>query len=77
MRISSKGQVTVPAHTREAAGVLPDIEADFVLQGGVVRSDAPKQPSRGERMIAHLRAHKGDVRMTTDEIMALIRGGPD
>jgi AbrB family looped-hinge helix DNA binding protein len=77
MRITSKGQVTIPADIREAAGLLPHTEVDFELQDGTVRivpSAAPKRPNRGARVVAHLRAHKGDIRMTTDEIMALTRG---
>jgi len=32
-----------------------------------------KRVSRGERVIAHLRQHRGDVNVTTDEIMWLTR----
>jgi AbrB family looped-hinge helix DNA binding protein len=77
MRITSKGQVTIPADIREAAGLLPHTEVDFELHDGtvrIVRSGAPKKPSRGAQIVAHLRAHKGDISMTTDEIMALTRG---
>ena len=77
MRITSKGQVTIPVDIREAAGLLPHTEVDFQLDNGtvkIVRSDAPKKPDRGALLVAHLRAHKGDIRMTTDEIMALTRG---
>jgi AbrB family looped-hinge helix DNA binding protein len=77
MRITSKGQVTIPAEIREAAGLLPHTEVEFQFDGDtvrIVRSDAPKMPGRGAQIVAHLRAHKGDVRMTTDEIMALTRG---
>ena len=77
VRITSKGQVTIPAAIREAAGLLPNTEVDFEIHDGTVRivpSAAPKRPSRGALLVAHLRAHKGDIRMTTDEIMALTRG---
>jgi len=77
MRITSKGQVTIPAEIREAAGLLPHTEVDFELQDGtvrIVRSATPKRLNRGARIVAHLRAHRGDIRMTTDEIMALTRG---
>lgn len=77
MRITSKGQVTIPASIREAAGLLPNTDVTFELDGDTVRmfrSDAPRRPSRGAKLIAHLRAHKGDVKLTTDEIMAMTRG---
>ena len=75
MRITSKGQVTIPAEIREKAGLLPHTDVNFVLdQGGVriVRAKA-RRASRGERLVQHLR-RRGDVAMTTDEIMALTRG---
>jgi len=62
---------------REAVGLLPNTEVDFRLEGEtvrIVRSDAPKKPSPGAQLIAHLRGHKGAVRITTDEIMVLTRG---
>ena len=76
MRITSKGQVTIPAEIREQAGLLPYTEVDFKFDGKVVtivRAARPKK-SRGARIVAHLRAHPGDVTMSTDEIMALTRG---
>jgi AbrB family looped-hinge helix DNA binding protein len=77
MRITSKGQVTIPAEIRERAGLLPHTEVDFKFDGKVVtivRAARPKKKGRGARIVAHLRAHPGDVAMSTDEIMALTRG---
>lgn len=76
MRITSKGQVTIPADLREKAGLLPDTEVTFEFDGTAVRiapvrPDAPE--NRGARLVAHLRG-RGDVTMTTDELMALTRG---
>jgi AbrB family looped-hinge helix DNA binding protein len=75
MRITSKGQVTIPADIREKAGLLPHTEVDFEFDGRVVRLRPAKAQTRGRgaRIIARLRG-TGDVRMTTDEIMALTRG---
>ena len=73
MRTASKGQVTVPADIREAAGLMPNTEVEFQFDGETVRilrSGTPKNPNRGTRIVAHLRSHRGDVRMTTDEIIA-------
>jgi AbrB family looped-hinge helix DNA binding protein len=33
MRITSKGQVTIPVEIREAVGLLPGTEVDFELEG--------------------------------------------
>jgi AbrB family looped-hinge helix DNA binding protein len=77
MRITSKGQVTIPADIRERAGLLPNTEVEFLLDGDVVqlrRAVSSRKQSRGERLVAHLRGHRGGLKMTTDEIMALTRG---
>ena len=42
MRITSKGQVTIPQAVREHAGLLPNTEVEFVIDGDLVflvRSD--------------------------------------
>jgi AbrB family looped-hinge helix DNA binding protein len=77
MRITSKGQVTIPAEIREKAGFLPHAEVEFVLKGKAVelRLATPRKgKSRGDLLIEHLRRHRGDIEMTTDEIKALTRG---
>jgi AbrB family looped-hinge helix DNA binding protein len=76
MRITSKGQVTIPAEIREQAGLLPHTEVDFKYDGKtvrLVRSKKSGKDGRGARLVAHLRG-RGDVDMTTDAIMALTRG---
>ena len=75
MRITSKGQVTIPAEIREQAGLLPHTEVDFAFDGEVVTivpTARPKKESRGARVVAHLRG-RGDVAMSTDAIMELTR----
>ncbi len=75
MRITSKGQVTIPAEIREQAGFLPHTEVEFEFDGKVVRivrANTRKGSGRGARLVAHLRG-RGDVAMSTDEIMALTR----
>jgi AbrB family looped-hinge helix DNA binding protein len=76
MRITSKGQVTIPADIREQAGLLPHTEVAFTFDGKsvrIMRAGSSKKPSRGARIVEHLRG-RGDVVMSTDEIMALTRG---
>jgi AbrB family looped-hinge helix DNA binding protein len=76
LRITSKGQVTIPAEIRERAGLLPHTEVDFEYDGKtvrLVRSKKSGKDGRGARLVAHLRG-RGDVDMTTDAIMALTRG---
>ncbi len=77
MRVTSKGQVTIPVDIRERAGLLPHTEVAFAFDGSTVTL-TPAKPkkglSRGEQIVARLRG-SGDVKLTTDEIMAMTRGG--
>jgi AbrB family looped-hinge helix DNA binding protein len=74
MKITSKGQVTIPADIREKAGLLPSTEVEFAMERGkVVIRKAAGADRRGRRLIEALQG-KGSVRMTTDQIMALTRG---
>ena len=57
MRITSKGQVTIPAEIRERAGLLPHTEVKFEFDGKVVRIVRAKvrnKNSQGARLVAHL-----------------------
>lgn len=80
MRITSKGQVTIPVAIREKAGLMPNTEVEFAYEGGDVlirrlrRGKRNGKPTRGERLIAHMRAHPGNIPMTTEEILKLTRG---
>ena len=76
MRITSKGQVTIPAEIREKAGLLPNTEVEFELDGKGVRIRRAKVSRREGRGAAAVRRLGGSatVRMSTDEIMALTRG---
>lgn len=73
MRITSKGQVTIPARIRESAGLLPNTEVAFEYDGDTVRIyrvTSKEGLGRGHDVIRHLRG-TSNVTMTTDEIMAL------
>lgn len=77
MRITSKGQVTIPQAVREQAGLLPQTEVEFIVElGGVriVKVRESRRPTRGARAVERLRRAAGHVSMSTDEIMALTRG---
>ena len=74
MRITSKGQITIPQRFREAHGLLPDTEVEFELDGDAVRVRRAATPrnDRGRALVAHMRG-RGSRRITTDEIMKLTR----
>jgi AbrB family looped-hinge helix DNA binding protein len=78
MRITSKGQVTIPQDIRERAGLLPNTEVEFLLDGDLVvlvkAGSGTRSPTRGRRAVALLRAHGGGITMSTDQILALTRG---
>ena len=75
MRITSKGQVTIPQHIREKAGLLPNTEVKFeYTRGKVLLKPAGKRVTRGERAVARLRGSLKRLRMTTDQLMTLTRG---
>lgn len=75
MRITSKGQITIPADIRERCGFQPDTEVEFVVEGNTVRIERaePSRESRGRRIARRL-SGTATVHMTTDEILALTRG---
>ena len=43
MRITTKGQVTIPVEIRERAGLLPNTEVEFAMDGDVVTIKCTKQ----------------------------------
>jgi AbrB family looped-hinge helix DNA binding protein len=73
MRISAKGQITIPVELRKALGLLPGTEVEFERLGDSVRiRKARGKLRRGRGIVAHLRG-RGSVRLSTDQIMALTR----
>jgi AbrB family looped-hinge helix DNA binding protein len=76
MRVTSKGQVTIPKAIRDEFGLLPGSEVEFVAEDGQIkvrRLDGSR--NRGREIVNHLRrASGGDIKMSTEEIMRLTRG---
>lgn len=80
MKITSKGQVTIPQEIRDRLGLLPYTEVKWEVDGDTARlrksEPAGEVGPRGRAVLAALRGRaKGG--MTTDEIMALTRGEDD
>ncbi len=78
MRITSKGQVTIPQEIRERLGLLPNTEVDFTVERGV----AVLRPKRGasaraQRLVGHLKAHGAKMRLSSKELLRLLRDEPD
>jgi AbrB family looped-hinge helix DNA binding protein len=76
VRLTSKGQVTIPLAIRERLGLQPWTEVEFEVDGDSVRIRRKRGGSgRGERLLqAMRRAPRPKPGMTTDQLMALTRG---
>ena len=80
MRMTVKGQVTIPIEIREKLGLHPNSEVEFELGGDSVRirkaKGKGKRPkSRGERLLELMRQAPSPIPgMTTDQLMAMTRG---
>jgi len=72
LRVTTKGQVTIPQNIREKLGITPNSEVDFVEDGERVYL-LRKSGNRSEKRFRTLRGI-ASVKMTTDEIMAMTRG---
>ena len=73
MRVTSKGQVTIPQDIRRKADIQPGTEVEFKQDKG--RIYLVKQKSAGDERSRFARVRgSATLKMTTDEIMALTRG---
>jgi AbrB family looped-hinge helix DNA binding protein len=73
MRITSKGQVTIPQEIRERLGLLPETEVEFEVSGNAVRiRKARNSRTRGRGIVARMRG-RATAGMSTEEIMKLTR----
>jgi AbrB family looped-hinge helix DNA binding protein len=74
LKITTKGQVTIPQRLRERYGLLPGTEVTFEdADGGVQLKKKDSRMSRGRALVEHMRG-RARTRLSTDDIMALTRG---
>lgn len=60
MKITSKGQVTIPIEVRERLGLLPDTEVEFEVVGNAARiRKARGSMGRGRRLVERMRGRGG------------------
>ena len=77
MRITTKGQVTIPIEIRKKLRLRPNSEVEFEIVGNAVRIRKVrrvKAQRRGGKSIVQRLRGRGSVRMSTDSILALTRG---
>ena len=71
MRVTKKGQVTIPRNVREVLGITPETEIDFIEENGkfyIIKSESPKVTGKFKKFRGIATAE-----MSTDEIMNLTR----
>ena len=72
MRVTTKGQVTIPQRIREKFRITPSTEVDFIEKdGGILLRVLKRQDREGMGGIRGT----ATIRMTTEQILALTRGG--
>ena len=74
MRVTSKGQVTIPQPIREQLGIVPGTEVEFELENDGARLRRADGRTRGAAIVARLSGALKDSEWTTDELMKLTRG---
>ncbi len=74
MKLTQKGQVTIPLRLRKRYGLHPYTDVVFEeAKGGVLLKVAPgERRARLERLVARARG-QADAGMTTDQIMKMTR----
>jgi AbrB family looped-hinge helix DNA binding protein len=72
MRVTEKGQITIPKELRDALGIGAGTEVEFERRKDTIVVRKANVSSRGHGLARRLRG-RGDVAMTTEEIMALTR----
>jgi AbrB family looped-hinge helix DNA binding protein len=74
MRVTIKGQVTIPRDVREKLGIVPNCEVDFKEEKD--RVYLVRKTGKSAKRKSKVSRFRGvaTVKMTTDEIMALTRG---
>jgi AbrB family looped-hinge helix DNA binding protein len=75
MKITSKGQVTIPQELRERFGLLPNTEVEFVPadDGRELRlRKSAKSSNRGRALVERLQG-RGTSKLSTDELLNMMR----
>ena len=75
MKITSKGQVTIPQDLRVRFGLLPNTEVEFVptADGRELRLlKSAKSSGRGRALVERLRG-RGTSKLSTDELLKMTR----
>ena len=77
MRITSKGQVTIPQDIREKLGLLPHTEVEFGIDGDQAVIKRKAETNRGRLFVEHVRRFRPKLTMSSKELLAMLRDEPD
>ncbi len=72
MRVTTKGQVTIPRHIRDSFDIGPGTEVDFIEENGRVYLIRKERRNSSASGFGRFRG-AASVKMSTDEIMTLTR----
>ena len=73
MKVTTKGQVTIPIQLRDKIGIQPGCEVEFAEERGRLYLRKIKGTGRGRQLVEAMTG-QGNIAMSTAEIMALTRG---
>jgi AbrB family looped-hinge helix DNA binding protein len=72
MKISERGQVTIPQEFREKYGYLPNTDVEFIAKNGALMLIQKRAARRKALQSIY---GKKKLKKSTDELMALLRDG--
>lgn len=81
MRVTEKGQVTIPLNVRRHLGIAPgsQVEFEFVEGGAILKKVDPQNADKdreARELIDHMRRHKGKMNlggMSADDFYRMLR----
>ena len=77
MKVTTKGQVTIPIEVRERLGIYPGAEVEFTIEGRAAKLTPIRRTTKAAKRLVQRLQGRATLGMTTDEILALTRGEED
>jgi AbrB family looped-hinge helix DNA binding protein len=74
MKVTTRGQVTIPQSIRKQLGIQPGKEVEFKLDGDTVLLILINQAKTHTQHVVERLRGQGTMKLTTDAIMKLTRG---
>ncbi len=76
MKVTTKGQVTIPQHIRRHLGVEPHAEVEFRIENGVVLVEKASSQEGGKAVKSKFEAYRGSrsQNLSTKEWLEATRG---